>query len=722
MFAANTADAYRGMGYAAASERLWQIHMSTAYARGEAAALLGERFVAQDLLQRACNVDGRQTTRPASPGDWIAEAYLDGLNSFVDGLDALPPEFEHAGAEPMHFTLDDIAARYRFTSWFQHKSWSEKMLIGRLMATHGVDWFRNLVRRFSPEDEAVGEMLNEPLQQLDPTVFALAYPEAAGRPPLSGSNNWAVTGSLSVSGRGMLATDPHQPHSIPNTFFYVHLNAPGFDVFGAAFPGVPHFMMGRTPELAWGLTTGFVDTYDVYIEDAEQTQTPGFSRQECIAVKGQGVRQFELDFSRHGVLLDRLTDSLGLTRPQERRWQTSLHWSLAEVPTSAGALACLPLATDAESFGEALYENDVCPLVNNIICVDRQDGLRRFIAATLPAREGVTGIVPLPGWDSRYDFRLSTEKELTVEVNPEKNYALTANDDTMGDEGPYPIHNFPASSARADRIRQLLDAGGPFSAQHFKTMQLDLVDLRAREVLAEILPILDDSEDDDARLAARLLEDWDCQASADSAPACLFYPFLDRFWPRRFMRSVLDEPLLSLVPVGAQSWNQFDVSDFLAARSPWLAHRGVLEASVVGCMAEAVAWVRAHLGTYPDRWRWGDLHRIRFQHRLSGKEWWSHMRVGDAESGGSATTLNMAMHVKGEDIPLQVYHGPAFRMIVDLAEEDRVHFVVAGGNGGRADSHFATNQFDAWLDGQYFEVRLDKLNIQQAFGWELLPA
>ena len=62
-----------------------------------------------------------------------------------------------------------------------------------------------------------------------------------------------------------------------------------------------------------------------------------------------------------------------------------MQWSLTDVPTSAGALARLPLAGSAEEFGHLLFEDDVCPLVNNIICVDKDDGLRRFIAATLPA-------------------------------------------------------------------------------------------------------------------------------------------------------------------------------------------------------------------------------------------------------------------------------------------------------------------------------------------------
>ena len=111
VYATTVADAYRGMGYAAGSERLWQIHMSTAFANGEAAAMLGERFVAQDALQRACNVHGGETGLPDSDGDWVVDAYLQGLNAVVANLSEVPPEFRHAGVVALLFTRDVVAAR-----------------------------------------------------------------------------------------------------------------------------------------------------------------------------------------------------------------------------------------------------------------------------------------------------------------------------------------------------------------------------------------------------------------------------------------------------------------------------------------------------------------------------------------------------------------------------------------------------------------------------------
>ena len=745
VYAATVADAYRGMGYAAASERLWQIHMSTAFANGEAAALLGERYVAQDALQRAANVHGANTGLPDSDGDWIADAYLDGMNARISALDEVPPEFRQAGVEPRLFTRADIAARYRFTSWFQHKTWTEKLLLGRLMSTHGVDWFREHVLHFSAADEAQIDTLAEALRSLDPAMLALAYPEvslsdirpdAQSAESISGSNNWAVTGALSKSGKAMLATDPHQPHTIPNTFFYAHLHAEGWDAFGAAFPGVPYMMMGYTRDIAWGLTTGFVDCYDTYVEEieADECRTPeGWAalqrRDEHIPVKGGEDRLITVTRTRHGPLLEPLMQQLGTTDATPGRFQTALHWSLTDMPSSAGALARLPLARTAEEFGDALFEDNVCPLVNNIICVDRHDGLRRFIATTQPVRSGVTGSVPLPGWQAEFDFPRSTAQALTVEIDPDRGFALTANNDTMGERGDFYIHNFPTHSARADRIAELLEAGRQFSVQDFQRMQLDLKDLRAAKVLPDLLQFLQTSDDPDIIDAHRLLSAWDHQASVDSAAACLFYPFQDRVWPRPFMRSVLNDNLLNAIPLGAPGLNRFDISHFSASGSPWRAHRDRMTEEIVTTMKDVYGRVVQTLGSDTSRWRWGDLHQIRFKHSLAKHDTWAHMQAGPDPIGGSPTTLGMAVHMgpgpgrtSGDEIPCMVYHGPAYRLVVDLADPEHAAFVIAGGNGGRPASPYNTNQYRQWLNGDYYTLRWRREELEVDEVWTVSGA
>ena len=730
VYAKTIEDAYRGMGYAAGYERLWQIHLSCAYANGEASALLGERFLAQDALQKAFNVHGKLNELPTSDGDSIAEAYLQGLNAYVWSLEEVPPEFKHAGALPREFTMSDIAARYRFTSWFQHKSWTEKLVLGRLMATHGVDTFANHVLHFSEEDRILVEELKEPLKQIDPKIIELAYPHVKV-PSFSGSNNWAVTGELSVSGKPILATDPHQPFTITSTFFYAQLHSDSWDVFGAAFPGVPYFMMGYTKDVAWGLTTGFIDCYDLFIEKIKGNEYESqsglkqvISRKEIIEIKDQSNKEIDIKRTHHGVLLEPLLQELGISNLTDSPYQTSLYWSLQDVPTSAGALSRLPLATSAEEFRSFLFENDVCPLVNNIICVDKESSLQRYIATTMPVRKNATGSVPLIGWLDKYDFALAKADQLLVENNPAEGFSLTANNDTMGEDGEFYIHNFPTHNSRAERIRELLSQNKKFDVDNFCEMQLDLKDLRAKSLLPDLIKVLSKSSNEDIRLALKLLKEWNCEATIDSVGACIFYPFLDRFWPRKFMHKVLDDDLINTLPLGAPGLNLFDISSFLKDKF-WKTHESTLITIIEEEIKTVVERVKKSLGNDPSKWRWGDLHKIQFKHSLNKFDDWKDLHLGPDEIGGSPTTLSMAMHMgKGpgktekDEIPCRVYHGPAYRLVVDLNDPEHAKFVIAGGNGGRVESKFCLNHYTAWLKGDYYTLNFNREEINESFIWQ----
>ena len=131
----------------------------------------------------------------------------------------------------------------------------------------------------------------------------------------------------------MLATDPHQPYTIPNTFFYVHLHASDWDALGEAFPGVPYFMLGFTNAIAWGLTTGFVDSYDLFVEQMQQNSYRAHdgwreveAHHESIAGKGAADKTVQIHSTQHGVLLEPLLQQLGMVDAVPADYQTSLYW------------------------------------------------------------------------------------------------------------------------------------------------------------------------------------------------------------------------------------------------------------------------------------------------------------------------------------------------------------------------------------------------------------
>ena len=704
IFATTTADAFRGMGYAEGSERLWQIHLSNLVATGDAASVLGPRFVVQDLLHRVFNVAAFDL--PDSEGDWITDAYLEGLNAYVSELDEIPPEFKRAKTEPRQYTRHDIASRYRFTGWFQHKSWMNKIYLGKLMARHGVEQFRNIVHRFSDDDAAAVEELKEALLDLDPRVCKLLFPNVN---IASGSNNWAVRSQLSQSGSGMMAMDPHQPHTIPNGFFYSHLNAPDLDVFGASFPGVPYYMMGKNHHLTWGLTTGFIDTYDVYVEkNNNNSEKQSFD----IAVAGESSRRFDIAVSEHGPILESISDAVGITEPRDRTYITALYWAMRDLPTSSGVLAQMPLAKSSQELGEYLFENDVSPLVNNIICLDRDDDLRRFIATTLPIREGVTGSVPLPGW-SPDRFKMTKAEDLLVEHNPAHGFALTANNDTMGQDF-FPIHTFPAHHARSSRIRELLTShSGKFSPSDFEEMQLDLLDIRARETVPHIIACLTE-QSSEIQLAKELLSAWDFRADTSSKAASIYYPFLDKLWPIQFLHRVLKDDLVLSIADVAPTLSAFELSAFTAPGSPWQKYRTELNETICSTVRGVVKSIVEEFGEICS---FGELQQISFRHSLSKYPDWSHMKLGPDPLGGSGTTLAMAMHAvkkktAGASEKITVEHGPVFRWIVDLADPRHLRFVTSNGNGGRVDSPFIGDHYTHWLEGDYYDLSLVRKEIK----------
>lgn len=720
VFAASVEDAYAGFGWAAGYERLWQIHLTTLYATATAASVLGPRFAAQDALIAALDVPGRRQPPTTCAGDALAEAFLSGLNAYVDQLETLPAEFTLAGTTARHYTLADLVARHRFASYHQHKPIMEKLVLARLMAAHGTQRWQHLISALTADDLALVRELAPLYARLDLGLAPLLQPLARR---FSGSNNWAVRGSRSASGMPLLASDPHQAHSLPNTFLVAHLSAPGFDVMGASFPGTPTFIIGHTRHIAWGLTTGFVDNTDLYIEkldvagvhslhDGEWRPLRRFDVQ--VARKGMAPLNIPVACSPHGPLLEPLLAACELGGQRDDTHATAIRWSIGETATAAGALARMPLARNVDEFGAALFEGDVTPLVNNLICVDDNDGMARWVAATLPQRHAVSGALPLPGWDSRYDFPLSRAADLCFDRNTPVGALVTANNDTLGPRTPFPIHNFPVVSARADRITELLGKRNDWHLHDFAAMQLDVVDVHARTHVPLLVELLTEAGSDSARLLAALLRDWrDFATTADAIGPTVWQALADSRWQLHFLRTALLADGLDAQPLAdlplAPMLNRWQARDLLRADGAF-AHQRPLLVQVLGKAADGiVARLRAKLGDDASQWRYGRTHRIAFAHSQRARHAeFAAVAVGPFDIGGSPNTLNMASHLPdptGEGL-WQVVHGPVFRFVVDLADPTTSHWVMAGGNSARPDSGFTRNQFDPWLQGQLLTVSL----------------
>jgi penicillin amidase len=72
------------------------------------------------------------------------------------------------------------------------------------------------------------------------------------------------------------------------------------------------------------------------------------------------------------------------------------------------------------------------------------------------------------------------------------------------------------------------------------------------------------------------------------------------------------------------------------------------------------------------------------------------------------------------EIPCRVFHGPAYRLVVDLADPYHSKFVIAGGNGGRPESKFTMNQYNTWLEGSYYTLNLKRDELDEDLIWNFI--
>ncbi|WP_231971069.1 penicillin acylase family protein [Polynucleobacter necessarius] len=111
-----------------------------------------------------------------------------------------------------------------------------------------------------------------------------------------GSNNWALSGKLTTTGKPLLANDPHLGLSVPAIWYFAHLEAPDLNAMGGTLPGIPAVVLGRTDKFAWSFANTGPDVQDLYIEQID-AKNPGMHRgpdgplpfkvrQEIIDIKG----------------------------------------------------------------------------------------------------------------------------------------------------------------------------------------------------------------------------------------------------------------------------------------------------------------------------------------------------------------------------------------------------------------------------------------------------
>lgn len=610
------ADAWFAQGFVHAQDRLFQMELNRRRALGRSAEWLGAPAFAADALARRLGVEAASRRDAAALGPdarLMIERYAAGVNAFI--ASGAPPALEYrlldATPEPWE-GWHTIAVMRRLgllmgSVWF--KLWRAAALT---VAGPGTTLLRyddgGIDRLILPQGK---ESLRwrAGLEFLAPAVTALleaAEADATG----GGSNNWAVGAAHSATGRPFLAGDPHRVFELPNMYAQGHLACADFDVVGLTVPGVPGFPhFAHNGAVAWCVTHTFADIHDVYLERFENGRAlfrdkweDTTRRNEIIAIRGEAARSIEVVETRHGpIIAGDPASGHALALKSVQFAETDLSFD------------CLPRLLRAKTVAGLFDATRGWGLIDhNLVAADTAGNTGFLLRARVPRRGRDNGWLPMPGWTGEYEWEgWIRHDDMPKVINPEAGLIVTANNRVVADDHPDYICTDCHPPYRAARIAALLGEAAARSPQAAPAIHADTLSAPAATFQAALAAI--EVAGPGAAARAEILA-WDGHMAKDGLAPSRYIAFrlalTRRFAAVSGLGALSGHPWLAPAPGVApltQLW--WALPALLRAQDTGLLRGADWDQLLAEALDEAAAEPAI---------AWGEWHRPRFAHPLSG--------------------------------------------------------------------------------------------------------
>lgn len=762
-------DLFMAQGYVHAQDRFWEMDFRRHVTAGRLSELFGASQVETDTFIRTL---GWRRTAEAElellRPDTLAylQAYAEGVNAYLAERSGSALSLEYAvlglqtsGYEPEPWTPADSVAWLKAMAWDLRGNMDEELARVELATKLSPEQVADIFSAY-PFDEhptilpagadaaaapATGQAneLGAVAARLDGIGAVIdRLPALLGNGEGIGSNSFAVAGSRTASGKPILANDPHLGPSMPGIWYQVGLrcrtvdDACPFDVAGYSFSGVPGVVIGHNARIAWGFTNLGPDVSDLYLEDVQgdayrrgTEMVPLETRTETIAVAGGDPVTITVRSTLHGPLLSDVSEraaDAGANAPNGPAPAVALRWTALDPGRTMDALFLLDAAANFDDFRNAARSFEVPS--QNMLYADVDGHIGYQSPGVIPVRGKGDGNWPAPGWDPAYDWTGTIPfDDLPWTLDPASGYIVTANNAVVGPDFAYHLTDDWDRGYRAARITDLVAAAGPLDVGTAAAIDFDQRSPLAEILVPSLLAVpLDGADDDFARRARDLLDGWDGQASADSAPAAE----LNAVW-RALLRRAFGDELAGLPegvqPDGGDRWMLLVdrlLQDPAAAWWDDVTTPDVSEdrdAILAAALRDASAELRDRLGGDPERWRWGELHTLTLRNATFGEsgigpiEWLFNR--GPWKLGGGADLVDAT----GWDasVGYEVDWVPSMRMVVDLADLDGSRWISLTGVSGHAFGSHYDDQTDLWARGETIAWPFSAAAVGEAIGERL---
>jgi penicillin amidase len=739
IYAENTHDLFFAQGYITAQDRLWQMDLSRRIAMGRLSEIFGERTVELDYFFRTLEIKEiaeRIYEKLDKETKTELKAYSSGVNRYIK-----------SGKKP----LESIILRYDIEPWSPIDSISIHLLSAfdlsinmdeEIFAMKALKKFgEKTVKELFPDYPSYGNtIILEEIKKLNldldiPDGFKIAKEEFGLFLGKGASNNWVVDGIKSMSGRPILANDPHLRAQIPSVWYEVHLKAPGINVIGATFPGSPYVLIGHNEKIAWGFTDAMADRVDLFIEKVNPENPHKYwyidrwkdmrIKKVDIKIKDKGGYRTimrESKYTRHGPIINSFKDGIeGIL---------SMRWTGSEVEDQTlRAISILNRGRNIEEIKEGIKYGKI--YTQNMVYADVDGNIGYQLTGDIPIRKKGTGKFPVPGWTDEYEWSgFIPHEKLPNLLNPTSHFIATANNKIVGDSFPYIISNTWAPPYRYERIVFLLRQKEKLSLEDFKKMQADVYSVPARKFVEEIIKV--QSDDPEIKRVLKELSGWDYEVASTSLPALLyevirmnlirntFYDELGELYSEFLYTLNFNYNLIDKIIENPSSRWWDDIT------TPGQEGRDEI---IIKSIQDAIREIREELGIEKETWNWGRLHKYRFIHPLGQVKFlsWVFNPEPIPAEGDRDTINNSYFRYKIPYDSCSKYGSPydatfisSYRFIVDLSDIDHALGMNSTGQSGNPFSKHYTDMVQRWARVEYHPLLFDPEDIEKNKWKELI--
>jgi penicillin amidase len=766
IYAASSHDLFLAEGYVHAQDRFWQMDFWRHIGTGRLSEMFGKSQLDKDQFLRTM---GWEKLARQEFAETLDAQTKENLHAYAEGVNAYLANHQGSALSLEYAVLKLLNRNYRPEPWQPIHSilWGKVMAydlstnlgdeiersillesfpkarVNELFPVYPEE-FPVIVPEFKVAAEApiITEDINLlALQDITPSLKSIAsnvnaMEEILGATGMGvGSNSWTISGKRTLTGKPIVADDPHLAVQMPSIWYELGLhcisinnstsnsinnNCP-YNVTGFTFAGVPGVIIGHNNRIAWGVTNVMSDTMDLYIEkinpeNPNQYEVNGkwvdmqLVKEEIQVAGDETVNQI-IRYTKHGPILsdvlpqlEKFGENSSIQIPNN--YAVSLRWNALEPSTLIAAIPEINRAQNWQEFRAAASKFDIA--AQNLIYADVDGNIGYQMPGKTPIRQKGDGRYPVPGWNSEYEWQGYIDfEELPHSFNPARGYIITANNAVVDESYPYVITKDWVHGYRAKRIEELIsNTDRPLSLADVELMQGDTLNLNARD----LIPILKSISFDDSRIenARQLLLDWDFKLQIESPASAIF----ETFWKKLLAATFHDELPQDYYPGGSDRWYAVVKNLVEQPNNFWWDNRNTAEVENRDEMfklafVEAVDELENTFGSNPEKWTWGKLHKINFRNVTLGKSGVALIERlfnrGTYQTSGNGETVN-ANRWKANQSSFEVTHIPSLRMIVDLASFDNSQAIHSTGQSGHAFNRHYTDMIEPWRNIKYHSM------------------